>query len=248
MGLTPPLPSLDSLSVLVRGFPRLKAKPVDTPARDSHIRQNNIIDSKTLANQLLCDQSVSPSLCPWRFPFPPQLRPSKTTNTSFWNAVKVPEVPLLSRPRRPRPKEEGKREVAAVAWPVLEAWRRFARWGSSETPSPTVSENETALSDMSDLKILISQFSILPYCVYFFQFPEAGGAPRGWITLCTVPMFWPPSPPWLCLTFSTPPTGSLLTWQLLFSGRWAHWFSSRFLCSLSHKNVQIQIRVTRNGS
>lgn len=146
MGWTtpPPLPrSLDSLSVLIRGFPRLKAKPVDTPARDSHIRQNNIIDSKTLANQLLCDQNVSPSLCPWHFPFPPQLRPSKTTNTSFWNAVKVPEVPLLSRLRRTRPKEEGKREVAAAARPVSEAWRRFARWGSSEMPSPTVSENET---------------------------------------------------------------------------------------------------------
>lgn len=179
MGWTPPPPplsSLDYLLVLVRGFPRLKAKPVDIPARDSHIRQNNIIDSRTLANQLLSDQNVSPSLCPWRFPFPPQLRPSKTTNTSFWNAVKVPEVPLLSRPLRPRPREEGKREVAVVAWPVSEVWRRFARWGSSEMPSPTVSENETALSDISDCKILISQFSIRPYCVYiFFSFQKLVG-------------------------------------------------------------------------
>lgn len=45
------------------------------------------------------------------------------------------------------------------------------------------------------------------------QFPAAGGAPRGWITPCTVPTFWPPSPLWLCPTSFTPPTGNPLTSQ-----------------------------------
>ncbi len=48
-------------------------------------------------------------------------------------------------------------------------------------------------------------------CVCVFQFPVAGGAPRGWITLCTALMCWLPFQQWLCLTFSTPPTGSPLT-------------------------------------
>uniref|UniRef100_H2RQQ2 Membrane-associated phosphatidylinositol transfer protein 3 n=1 Tax=Takifugu rubripes TaxID=31033 RepID=H2RQQ2_TAKRU len=47
---------------------------------------------------------------------------------------------------------------------------RYQRYPLGEGRSTLiVSENETAVSDMSDRKILISQFSIRPYCVYFFS-------------------------------------------------------------------------------
>uniref|UniRef100_A0A674NLF5 Membrane-associated phosphatidylinositol transfer protein 3 n=1 Tax=Takifugu rubripes TaxID=31033 RepID=A0A674NLF5_TAKRU len=50
---------------------------------------------------------------------------------------------------------------------------RYQRYPLGEGRSTLIgrklSENETAVSDMSDRKILISQFSIRPYCVYFFS-------------------------------------------------------------------------------
>lgn len=52
-------------------------------------------------------------------------------------------------------------------------------------------------SVLSSGKIVSHQFPSACFCVcaFFFQFQEAGGAPRGWIMLCTVLTFWPPSPP-----------------------------------------------------
>lgn len=89
-------------------------------------------------------------------------------------------------------------------------------------PSPTVSKRKTCgIRHVRSESFNLTIFHLPLFGVYYFQFREAGGAPRGWITLCTVPTFWPPSPPWLFLTFSTPPTGSPPTWQLLFSARWA---------------------------
>lgn len=219
--------SLNSSSAILFG-PWIKPKQINTPARGSLSRQNSIIDSKTAASQLLCDQSDAIALQPHCvLDASPQLRPSKTTNTSFWNAIKAPEIRLHSR--KPGPKEEGRREVGGPAWPVLEVKHQFARWASSEIPSATVSERRS-------IRFISWKNSVCPFLGIFFQLQEAGGARRGWIMLCTVLTFWPPSPPWLCPTFSTPPTGSPLMWQLLFSDRWAHRFSFSSLCRLRRKN------------
>lgn len=168
------------------------------------------------ATPLLSNLTVSLTFLPsWGHPRP-QTRfsgmPSKPRRSGF--AVRDRDRRRRRRGRPPGQRDQcWKRNVNLLDGPA----RRYHRqqWVRG------------AGSDLSSGKIVSHQFPSACFCVYFFfQFQEAGGAPRGWITLCTVLMFWPPSPPWLCLTFSTPPTGSPPMWQLLFSGRWAHWFFS----------------------
>ena len=69
--------SLYSYLVLFFGFPSIKHKASQFTARGYLIRQNNSIDLKIEASQLLFDQSISLSLCPCLFYFPhPRTLPS----------------------------------------------------------------------------------------------------------------------------------------------------------------------------
>ena len=155
----------------------------------------------------------------------PQRRQSKSIRTCFWNVTKLLEVRLPSRPPRPGLTDEERREVVEPAWPVWKVKHQFAPWASWETLSLTVSGKEASLSSLFLFSLTSFRFEFMHFCdsiFVWFQFPVAGGALRGWIMPCTALMCWLPSPQWLCLTFFTPPTGSPLTLQLLFSGRWAN--------------------------
>lgn len=136
-------------------FSLIKHKASRYTARGYLIRQNNIIDLKIEASQLIkAFPLLFPSLFVLAFSIPPSSHPPqrrlfKTIKTCFWNVIKLLEVQLHSRPLRRWPKEEEKREVVEPAWPVWKVKHRFAPWASWETPSLTVSGSEaTVLSHL----------------------------------------------------------------------------------------------------
>lgn len=204
-------------------FSQIKHKASRYTARGCLIRQNNIIDLKTEASQLCCFILPLSLSSPYRCPLhPPQPTPFKTIKTCFWNVIKLRRVQLSSRPRR-QLEVTGvqRREGGEPAWPAWRVKCRFAPWASWETPLLTVSGREAApisfiqLRPSDEFRAGSQAFTALTshlhacFCVCLcLQFPAAGGAPRGWITPCTAPMFWRPSPRWLCPTSFTPPTGN----------------------------------------
>lgn len=225
------------LSVIL-WFSSIKPKQINTPARDSL--------SSTKGHHWLRDwgqpivvwskrHHCSPtSLCPWRASPAEAIQDHKQV---FLECHQSPGDPASqSETGTEGGGEEGGRRASVTSVGSETSICSMGQLGDTIANSEQEEQDPIYLVE----KLYRTNFRLPVFvCGFFFQSQEAGGAPRGWITLCTVLTFWPPSPPWLCLTFSTPPTGSPPMWQLLFSGRWAHWFF--FLQPLLHLKTQKSI-------
>lgn len=214
-------------------FSLIKRKASQYTARGYLIRQNNSIDLKIETSQMLCDQSI-----PFPLPFPLLTLPSgeyprpHRRVSGRWSNSWTPSLAVVLRDEDRRRRRRrwrgrsssqcdqcGKWNVDLLHEPAGKHHRqqwvgRKERDGDAPLCCLTYLIISCRWIQVHEVSQLLScpriSTSVLA-CVCVFQFPVAGGAPRGWIMLCTALMCWPPSRQWLCLTFFTPPTGSPLT-------------------------------------